>query len=421
MAATKPENTRPGGRRRGLDGDDCIRGLLTAATCSLLAPGAQAESYDNDWVSDVSYSGYKEADDRISVNKLIAFVSGKLNDTNRINLDLVVDSMTGATPTGGLPASGGLVSVTGTSGGGFSTGGEPLALAPFDDTRLAFNAEWDHDFSRTLRLTSGGSVSVENDYNSYGSAFKLEKDTADKLTTFSTGLAFASDRISQLSGDTPDPLSDVSDQRFFDEGERTTIDWIAGFSRVLNARAVMQLNLSLSDSRGYHTDPYKVISVANEDDVELERRYESRPRSRERKSLYYKNVFYLNGGDNLHVAYRYYTDDWEIESHTIDTRYRFNFGNGSYVEPHVRLYSQSEADFYVRTLAVGDPPPEYASADNRLAEMTSYTAGVKYGFPLMENGEMRLRAEYIDQTFENAIIDTNQAVLVQVSFRKAFK
>lgn len=398
-----------------------IREQLTLATCSLLCQSADAQSFDNDWVLDVSYMSYQEFDDRITVNKLIGNVRGSLSDTDKIRLDLILDSMTGATPTGGLATGTGLVSVSGTSGGGFSASGEPLALATFDDTRLAVDLEWVHDYGNTLRVGYGGSVSVENDYNSFGGTITLEKDSDQKLTTFSTGIAFTSDRIGQLSGETPAPLSEVRDGAFFDEGERTTLDFIVGFSRILSARTIMQLNASFNDSSGYHTDPYKVVSIANAQDIELTRIYESRPASRKRSVLYSKLAHEFVNGDNLHVSYRYYSDDWEIDAHTMDASYRFNFKNQHYVQPHLRFYAQTAADFYVRTLPIGQALPAYVSADNRLGEMTSYSIGAKYGLPLGEYGSLRFRLDYINQSFDNAVIDSNEAIVFQVSFKNEFE
>lgn len=398
-----------------------IRERLALATCSLLCHSAGAQSFDNDWVLDLSFMSYQEFDDRISVNKLIGNVNGSLSDTDRIKLNLILDSMTGATPTGGLAAGTGLVSVTGTSGGGFSASGEPLALATFDDTRLAVDFEWSHDYTRSFRLNYGASVSVENDYNSFGGSITLEMDSEQKLTTYTTGIAFTSDRIGQLNGETPAPLTEVRDAQFFDEGERTTLDFIIGFSRVLTPRTIMQLNVSFNESNGYHSDPYKVVSIANSQDVELTRIYESRPGARKRNTLYSKVVHQFDNGDNLHLSYRYYTDDWDVDSHTIDSHYRFNFQNRHYLQPHLRLYTQAAANFYTRTLLIGEALPEFVSADNRLGKMQAYTAGIKYGLPLSDNGELRLRLDYVNQSIDNAIVDTNEAVVFQMSFKKEFE
>ena len=36
-------------------------------------------------------------------------------------------------------------------------------------------------------------------------------------------------------------------------------------------------------------------------------------------------------GNVLDLSYRYMTDDWEIDSHTVDVRYRWPIGAGRYL------------------------------------------------------------------------------------------
>jgi hypothetical protein len=397
-----------------------IRQKLALATCSLLSQQASGEAIENDWAFDSSFVSYNESDDRVKVNKFIVDVSGTIAEGENIDLMVVLDTMTGSTPTGGVESST-IVSVTGTSGsGGFSANGSATALAPFDDTRLAVKVDWEHEVSGTFRTTYGAAVSVENDYTSLGGSFTIAKDTASKLTTFTTGLGFAHDEISQTGGTTPDPLSNVNDQRLFGEGERDTFDFIAGITRVVGPRTLWQNNIGYMYSEGYHTDPYKVVSIANDSDVELDRIYESRPDKRERTIFYSKLIHNLSDTQTFQLSYRYYTDDWEIEAHTLDYTHRFTLSGGQYIEPHVRYYTQTKADFFQRSLPLFTPLPEFVSADNRLDDMQGATLGVKFGKPVGENGEVRARLEMIGWQAENAVIDETTAVLLQLSFQKGF-
>jgi hypothetical protein len=253
-----------------------------------------------------------------------------------------------------------------------------------------------------------------------GASFNLKKDTASKLTAFTTGVAFSHDTISQTGGLTPDPLSNVNDQGFFSEGERNTFELMGGITSVVNERTVWQNNLTLSFSDGYHTDPYKVISIADENDVELTRLYESRPDSRQRTAFYSKLVHQLKNKQTFHLAYRFYTDDWDIQSHTIEYSHHFELSGGQYIEPNMRLYSQSEADFFHRSLPLDAEVPLYASADYRLDALNNYTLGVKFGKPVGDNSEVRARIEFYSQKAEDAVIDENKAVFVQISYKKGF-
>ena len=131
---------------------------------------------------------------------------------------------------------------------------------------------------------------------------------------------------------------------------------------------MLRLNYSYSDSSGYLTDPYKMLSVVDpvtgEPVVRAHRRrasqgpdgiylFEHRPDTRRRQSLYgeLRQDF---SGKVLQLGYRYSTDDWEIDSHTLEARLRLPFGDSSYLEPHLRYYSQTAASFYRYSLADGD-------------------------------------------------------------------
>ncbi len=397
-----------------------IQQQLAVATCSLLSTQANAAAVDNDWVFDSSFTSYQESDDRVSVEKFILNVNGNISEKDNVDLMVIFDTMTGATPTGAVQAST-IVSVTGTSGsGGFTAAGQASALAPFDDTRLAVKFDLSRELSSLMKTTYGAAVSVENDYTSLGASFNFTKESASRLGTWATGVGFTHDEISGTGGQTPNPLSDVNDQELFDEGERDTIEIFGGYTRVVNARTLWQNNIFMTLSDGYHTDPYKVISIANDADVELTRIYEGRPDSRERVGFYSKFVHKLKNEHTIHASYRYYTDDWGIDSHTIDYTHRINIGEKQYIEPHVRFYQQTAADFFVRSLPLNTVLPEFASADSRLDDMTTTTLGIKFGKPVGDNGEIRARLEFISQEADQAVINENDAILLQISFKRGF-
>ena len=96
------------------------------------------------------------------------------------------------------------------------------------------------------------------------------------------------------------------------------------------------------------------------------------------------------------VNVRYMTDDWGVRSETGEVRYRWNISERSYLEPHLRYYTQTAADFYTTVLFANEPLPDFASADYRLADLDAYTVGAKYGH-LTDHGEFTMRLEYYKQ------------------------
>jgi hypothetical protein len=69
---------------------------------------------------------------------------------------------------------------------------------------------------------------------------------------------------------------------------------------------------------------------------------ENRPDARTRNSLLAGSVIAI-GADVLHVSYRYYWDDWSLESHTADLMYRHDVSDHSWIQPHLRWYAQNPA------------------------------------------------------------------------------
>lgn len=429
-----------------------IKQKLALATCSLLSQQAIGEAVENDWVVDLSFLSYNESDDRVSVKKTIANVSGKFTERDKADVTVVFDTMTGSTPTGRI-AGGNSVAVTAVSGQvGGAIGSSNSALAPFDDTRLAVKADWERELSSRLRIRNGAAISVETDYTSLGYSFNFDLDSLSKLTTYNLGIAFTYDTISQLGGVIPVPISELSRAMFIEEeGNRNSLDMIFGISSVINANTVWQNNISFSFSDGYHTDPYKVISVVGMQcqgdllldpflcpdgiagdfrDVELVTLFESRPDSRQRTVYNSTYIHHLDNNQTMNISYRYYADDWKITSHTIDYRHRFNYSGGQYLESHLRFYTQEAAEFFRHSLSLDEyrfcqtgaeiPLCQYMSADYRLDNMTGTTLGAKFGKAVGDNGEVRMRLEFIHWEAENAEIKETDAFILQLSYQVGF-
>ena len=404
-----------------------IRQRLTMAMCALAANPAMAAEGDraveNDWVIDSSVLRYAE-DERVEVTKALLTVDGNVSNTDNVKVDIVFDSLTGATPTGAINTPGSAVTFTSTSGaaGGSASNGGAIELAEFDDTRLAVGLDWEHTSSRRLKQSFGGNLSVENDWRSFGASWAISLDSKNKRNTYTAGIAYTNDEIFRVGGGTPEGLTPTAAGSFLDDGSRNTFDLLAGVSRALNRRTVGQFTVSAGFSDGYHTDPYKVVSqidpVLN---IEIDRFYEQRPEERMRYTVFGRLVHRLaNDRDTVNISYRFYDDDWEITSHTVDLRYRRDIGDkGKFLEPHVRLYHQSAAFFYANSLAPG-ALPQFVSADSRLDEFVGVTLGLKYGMPVGNKGKFRIRAEYIDQSFEESQFDELTATLFQISYEKAF-
>jgi hypothetical protein len=283
----------------------------------------------------------------------------------------------------------------------------------FLDTRVDLTAGWQQPFARLYSVNAGVSASKDYDYVHLGANVGLARDFNKRNTTLSLGLAYSQDSLNPEGG-APVPLSpmlDVGDlsNRMGDQ-DKDVVDLVLGLTQVVSRDLLFQFNYSLSQSSGYLNDPYRFLSLVDpvtgdpvshtpapgETGPSHESRFESRPDERTKHSVYGQAKYYMSG-KVLDLSYRYMTDDWEIDSHTLEAHYRWPFGDRRYLEPHVRWYTQTTADFYRISLVDGAPPLEFASADYRLGEFDAITVGMKYGWKTRSDNEMSVRLEYYMQ------------------------
>ena len=425
-----------------------INATLASATCALLGTSAATPvnaQEEADWEFDTALLYYGEGDGRVQDISFNGIVTRNFVDDRALNFTLGVDTLTGATPIGAIPFGG---PQTFTSPSGEQVRTTPANEIPLDasflDTRVSLSAGWTQPLGRLSALSAGVSASNEYDYLHVGANVKLSRDFNNRNTTVSLGLAYSADELDPVGG-APMPLSpmlDVGDlSNRMGRQNKDVIDVVLGVSQVVSRNLVVQLNYSYSNNDGYLNDPYKIVSLVDPvtgdpiarpqvpgvEGPSHEYVFESRPDQRTKHSVYAQAKYYMNG-KVLDASYRFMTDDWEIDSHTVDLRYRWPIGGQSYLEPHLRYYTQSHADFYRTSLDGSQPLPAHASADYRLGEFDAVTVGLKYGRKTRSGNEWSTRLEYYmaDGSVPGDLLIGNQggreiypdldAVIAQISY-----
>lgn len=402
------------------------RAALAAATLGLLgATAAPAQDLPvipvddaplpieagKNWDFDAGMLLYAEGGGRVQAAEPVLKATRSFDDGSAATVKFVLDTLTGASPNGATPAST-PQTFSGPSGTGH-TYTTPANETPLDDsfldTRVALSGDYLFPVSQNGKLGLGLNASSEFDFFSAGGSLRYTLDLNQRNTTLSAGLSYEADTLSPVGG-TPAPLSVLppAPEPGEDGGggagigaasqSKDVTDFVLGLTQVLDPVTVLQLNYSLSASTGYHTDPYKLLSVVGTDGEPLRYVFESRPDSRTKHALFARVKRFVFGRDVLDASYRYMTDDWGVQSSTLDTLFRWNFGAHDYVEPHLRWYTQTAADFYHAALDDGEEATvDFASADQRLGAFDGITAGLKYGHTLQGGSQWTARLEFYQQ------------------------
>jgi len=400
-----------------------IRSKLSVATCVLLSSAVSNETQargDSTWEGSASALLYVE-EGRVTVNEDVIALRKEIDDDEFISGKFIFDVMSGPSPNGASESSKPQTMTT-PSGQQVIIASDVLPTYDFLDTRYAMLLDWEKPLSRILRATSSMSLSVEYDYLSVGLSSVWSYDLNNKLTTLTSGLALTYDQVSPVGG-VPEELEVMGTDSVLSKDNKKTLDWMFGASQIINRTSIFQINYTLGLTKGYLTDPYKLITVVDDQSLEAETTnpyfHEKRPNKRLSHIVYLKYIKDFSG-QVLRSSYRYFRDDWQIQSHTLDVKYSFPLRESDELQFHVRFYDQSAASFYHyyfvdRTSDPSINPNDvidenvsnienlndfvtYASADYRLGNLQTFTVGAKYSTRLnFYEGKIDLRLDHLRQ------------------------
>ncbi len=384
-----------------------IKAVLSSACCCLLGSSVNAET--KPWYVDLGAMNYIEADRNTGI-QFMANARRQLEDEDAISLQLEFDVITGATPNG-ASASNVPQSFTMASGiGSYQVAANEL---PADDThmdtRMAFSLLYESVLNNHLQLNYTSHISMEFDYLSFGGGIEFLQDFYQHNTTLTGGVNFEYNRVHPVGGL---PIGFASMQppgtlqpKGGSSTTRRQSGYHIGLNQVINENALMQIKYAWANASGYLTDPYKILSIVEnlnsaQTGSTLDYVYEHRPGQREIQNIFFAFKQYVRG-DVADISYRYYWDEWDINSHTLDMKYRYQINNQYYLQPHFRFYEQTAASFYRHSLTNSGALPDYASADFRLAAFNAYTFGFRYGKSLADGREHSIGIEYYTQRGES--------------------
>ncbi|GGY46663.1 hypothetical protein GCM10011297_19390 [Bacterioplanes sanyensis] len=151
-----------------------------------------------------------------------------------------------------------------------------------------------------------------------------------------------------------------------DNATRQQHELYAGVSQVINRYETLQVTLAQQFDDGFLTDPYRTL--------------DRRPDERLGHSIHLLYRMYVpHWRSALHWDYRYYQDDWEVSSHSLEGRWLQD------VTPYLRWrialrgYQQSEAEFYSLT---ANQATSAQSSDARLSAYGALQLGLGFDVKL---------------------------------------
>ncbi len=402
--------------------------LSIAAAALLISVASQAEDYVT-----FQYLQYNENDDRTAVSAPSIMINKDFGTDFTLNASFVYDAVSGASPTFNSAAgsmlddyddddhdddddddddddeysSSGASSAASSGASAFARGTDLNATdvkfgnVKYDDKRVAGGLALTSRFANRDELTVGFNYSSEKDfYSKEASAEYMHWLDDSKNQSISLGLSYQFNEIlvtcienSNCDVDTKSGASQKMDA--------SLINAQLSFSQNINSDSYAKIALFAIVEDGYLTNPYmNVVRNYNEITNTADIVSENRPDS---KIAYGASIKYANALTNkvsLQLAYRYYIDDWGMDSNTLDSDIYYEYTSDWIFKFGLRGYIQSEADFYN---AKKDyfTNEVYASSDQRMSGFSSITYKTDADYKISEQWSVNLSANFYTQSTGN--------------------
>ncbi|NAS30229.1 DUF3570 domain-containing protein [Flavobacteriaceae bacterium R38] len=290
-------------------------------------------------------------------------VSIPLNDDDVLTIDASVSAYTSASSSNIDPFDGNgpadpFVESSGASSGDVWTSGTFTYSHSSDDRNAIWNAKL--------------SVAIEYDYFSVGFGGGYTKLFNEKNTEVSVNANVFLDtwnaiypfelRPFGLNGDginnslfTENTITGNTNYNpIFTEFENETRNTYAlgfGFSQILSKRLQGSLAIDLVRQEGLLSTPFHRVNFADVADSFIENfqlgdAVERLPDSRFKIAVGGRLNYYINEHVVLRSFYRYYTDDWGINSHTASIEIPIKISSKFTLYPSYRYYTQTAADYF---------------------------------------------------------------------------
>lgn len=210
----------------------------------------------------------------------------------------------------------------------------------------------------------------------------------------------------------------------FDSGQRNSYSAGLTVSQILTKKMQGLISLDLVRQDGLLSTPYQRVYFADFEDIKVENfvladDVEQLPDTRTKIAVGANLNYYINEYLTVRTYYRYYTDDWGIDSHTAKIELPIKLYGKFTLYPSFRYYTQTQADYFA-------PYNEHFSTDTYYTsdydlsafDANQYGLGLRYTDIFTKSHLWKFGLKSIDLEYSKYDRDTSfSANLIAFSFK----
>jgi hypothetical protein len=261
-----------------------------------------------------------------------------------------------------------------------------ISSASYADTRFYPSLGWSRENEeKGVTIGAGLYTSTEYDYQSFGANINFAKKTSNRNGEFSAKLQGYFDQLKLIypkelrpnSGGGGGSGDDDDDDDSYGSASRNTFSGTLAWSQIINKNLQLLLEGELVYQDGYLSLPFHRVYF-DDNSVHIE----NLPSKRLKIPVAIRLNYFLGDRFIIRSWYRFYKDDWNIQSNTIQLETSVKINPFLSVTPFYRFYQQTAADYFA-AFKVHTAADTYYTSNYDLSTFNSsfYGAGIRLSPP----------------------------------------
>jgi len=242
--------------------------------------------------------------------------------------------------------------------------------SPYTEERKQWSLGMDYLRGNTTMRVNYVS-SEESDYDAETVSFSVSQDMFGDLTTLTLGYALGDDLVRRTD--------DLSFERPLDKQI-----YSVGLTQILTKNLISTVNFETITDEGYLNNPYRSVRYSDlSSAVGYSFEPELYPNTRTSNAIGFRARYFLPYRAAIEGEYRYFTDTWDIEGHTLALTYIHPWGDWTFTGKF-RYHDQTGAHFYSDLFPVSEAT-NFRGRDKELSPLQSYTFKLQAAYEFLSD------------------------------------
>ncbi len=244
--------------------------------------------------------------------------------------------------------------------------------SPYSEEREQWSLGMDYLRGNTT-VRAGYTSSVESDYDASTYNVSISQDMFGGLTTLTMSYALGDDIVTKSGDDTF--------EKFLDKQ-----NYGLGLTQILTKNLILALNFETGTDEGYLNNPYRTVRYFNPSEGRgYSYEEELYPNTRTSNAVGIRARYFLPYRAAIEGEYRFFTDTWDVESHTASLTYIHPWRDFTFTGKF-RYHDQTGAHFYSDLFSRAQAT-NFRGRDKELSPLTSYTFRAKLAYAFLNENK----------------------------------